>query len=56
MQIEHKADQKNYKENKKRRKLITKEKGIKEQREGITRCESPSPRPSKQLSQVQCIF
>ena len=36
--------------------LITKMKRIKEQREGITRCESPSPRPSKQLSQVQCSF
>ena len=53
MQKEHKADQKNYKEKKK---LITKKKRIKEQREGITRCESPSPRPSKQLSQVQCSF
>lgn len=56
MQKEHKADQKNYKENKKRRELITKEKRIKEQREGITRFESPSPRPCKQLSQVQCSF
>ena len=42
-------------EERKERKLIIQER-TKEQREGITRCESPSPRPSKQLSQVQCSF
>ena len=48
MQKEHKAVQKLQGRKKQRRKLITKKERTKEQREGITRCESLSPRLVKQ--------
>ena len=49
MQKENKANQKNTRKRleEQRRKLITNNERTKEQREGITRCVSPSPRPIK---------
>lgn len=50
MQKENKANQKNIQRKdleEQKRKLITNKERTKEQREGINRCESPSPRPVK---------
>lgn len=49
MQKENKANQKNTRKRleEQRRKLITNKERTKEQKEGITRCVSPSPRPIK---------